>query len=166
MTHVCQTQFHQASISDFSPYGYDERQYCSPGFNLPIGSFQRSRWGQFPEYHTSADNLDFIRPEHLAASATMIAAAIDILEDDWYPINLSPKGEPQLGKRGLYATLPTGETPAADANLASLWVLNLADGAHSILDMAERSKMPFTVLATAAARLKAASLLAASSNSK
>ncbi|MEQ1648514.1 MAG: DUF4910 domain-containing protein [Hyphomicrobiaceae bacterium] len=161
MSHACRTASPRPEISEFSPYGYDERQYCSPGFNLPVGSFQRSKWGQFPEYHTSADNLNFIRPQHLAESARTIAQTIDILEDNWCPISLSPKGEPQLGQRGLYDTSPTGDTTAVDANMASLWVLNLADGAHSILDMAERSNLSFTVLASAAARLKAAGLLAA-----
>ena len=53
------------AITDFSPYGYDERQFCSPGFNLPVGCFMRTPHGQFPEYHTSADNLEFVKPEYL-----------------------------------------------------------------------------------------------------
>src|SRR5262249_10809417 len=58
--HVLRHYSKSAEILEFSPYGYDERQYCSPGFNLPVGCLMRSVWGTFPEYHTSADNLDFI----------------------------------------------------------------------------------------------------------
>ncbi len=147
-----------ARIVDFEPYGYDERQFCSPGYDLPVGSFQRSAWGSFPEYHTSADNLDFIRPEHLARSHDLILQAIEIVEEDWVPRNLSPHGEPQLGRRGLYASVG-GASGGADT-MALLWVLNLADGRHSILDMAERSKQPFRTLAAAARRLLDAGLLA------
>lgn len=148
----------QATILDFSPYGYDERQYCSPGFNLPVGLFQRSLFGTFPEYHTSADNLDFIRPRHLALSWKIIRYVIDIAENDWTPVSLCPKGEPQLGRRGLYGAVG-GNSHASDQNMAMLWVLNLADGSHSLLEMAERSGMPFTDVMTAARRLKEAGLL-------
>jgi len=149
----------QASLLDFSPYGYDERQYCSPGFNLPVGLFQRSLFGTFPEYHTSADNMDFIRPKHLALSWEIISYVIDIAESDWTPLNLSPKGEPQLGRRGLYGTMG-GDKRTADQAMALLWVLNLADGKHSLLDMAERSGTAFRDIADAAWRLKNAGLLA------
>ena len=102
MAHVLRHAAASPRILDFFPYGYDERQFCSPGFDLRVGLFQRSQYGTFPEYHTSADNLDFIRPEHLGASYRMIAAMIDIVENDWRPRSTSPKGEPQLGRRGLY----------------------------------------------------------------
>ncbi|HLO76092.1 MAG TPA: DUF4910 domain-containing protein, partial [Magnetospirillum sp.] len=123
-------------VLDFIPYGYDERQFCSPAFDLPVGLLQRSQFGTFPQYHTSADNLDFIRPEHLAASYRMVVAAIDILENDGRPVNLAPKGEPQLGKRGLYAHLG-GDKDGPVKSMAFLWVLNQADGRHSLLDIAE-----------------------------
>jgi len=149
MAHVLSHSAPAPEIINFSPYGYDERQYCSPGFNLPVGSFQRSQFGTFPEYHTSADNLDFIRPEHLAASFGMIAAAIDIVESDRPFLNLSPKCEPQLGRRGLYDAIG-GDQHAAAKNMAMLWVLNLSDGWNSLLDIAEHARLPFaTVLATA-----------------
>lgn len=144
-------------IEDFSPYGYDERQYNSPGYDLPVGLFQRSKYGTFPEYHTSADNLGFIRPDHLATSYRLIAAALDILENDWMPINTSPKGEPQLGRRGLYGAI--GGESIASAQLAMLWVLNLADGRHSLLDMAERAGLGFCEVARTARVLSDAGLL-------
>ena len=147
------------TMVDFSPYGYDERQFCSPGFNLPVGLLQRSAFGTFPQYHTSADNLDFVRPEHLASSFRMILDAIDILETDWTPLNLSPKGEPQLGRRGLYAATG-GHQVTSDITMGYLWVLNLADGSHSLLDIARRSGLAFRDIAHAAARLKACGLIA------
>ncbi len=146
------------TMHDFWPYGYDERQFCSPGFNLPVGMFQRSLYGAFPEYHTSADNLDFIRPEYLDQSFNMLMQAIEIAERNWRPVNTSPKGEPQLGRRGLYGSMG-GDSSAAQNAMALLWVLNLADGEHSILDMAERAKLPFAILADAADRLRDAGLL-------
>ena len=158
MTHVLQQAAPSPTILDFYPYGYDERQYCSPGFNLPVGLFQRSQFGTFPEYHTSADNLDFIRPEHLAASYRMIAAVIDIVERDWRPRSTSPKCEAQLGRRGLYSALG-GDREGAAKSMAFLWILNLADGRHSLLDIAERAKLPFGVVADAARLLKENGLL-------
>ena len=147
-----------ATLHDFWPYGYDERQFCSPGFNLPVGVFQRSLYGTFPEYHTSADNLDFIKPDYLEQSFNMVLQAVEIAERNWLPLNTSPKGEPQLGRRGLYGNMG-GDSRAAQNAMALLWVLNLADGEHSILDMAERAKLPFATLADAADRLRDAGLL-------
>lgn len=147
------------SVQDFSPYGYDERQFCSPGFNLPVGLLQRSAFGTFPEYHTSADNMDFIRPGHLASSFKMLWDVIDAIEGNWIPFNLSQKGEPQLGRRGLFSTTGGHRSDIPDT-MAYLWVLNLADGSNSLLDIAERSKMPFAQISKAAARLRDADLLA------
>ncbi|GAB4361865.1 MAG: DUF4910 domain-containing protein [Oricola sp.] len=146
-------------ILDFSPYGYDERQYCSPGFNLPVGLLQRSAFGTFPEYHTSADNMDFIAPEHLQASFDIIMKVIEIVEEDCRPVNLSPKGEPQLGRRGLYSSIG-GKAGGVSSVMPLLWVLNLADGEHSLLDMAERSGMPFDEVLRAARLLREHGLLA------
>lgn len=146
-------------ITDFVPYGYDERQFCSPGFNLPVGCFQRSQWGTFPEYHTSADDIDFIKPRHLASSFGMLHEAVDMVEKDWTPLNLSPKGEPQLGRRGIYAAMGGNKGVAANT-MATLWVLNLADGRTSLLAMAERSGLSFGELATSAELLRQHGLLA------
>lgn len=149
----------KVTMTDFSPFGYDERQFCSPGFDLPVGLLQRSAFGTFPEYHTSADNLDLVRPAHLASSFRMITDIIDVIETDRMPLNLSPKGEPQLGKRGLYSTTG-GHKTTPDITMAYLWVLNLADGCHSLLDIACRSGLPFSTIAAAATRLEACGLLA------
>jgi aminopeptidase-like protein len=160
MAHVLKHAAPTSKIVEFSPYGYDERQYCSPAFNLPVGLFQRSQHGKFPEYHTSADNLELIAPEHLKLSYNLVLAAIDVLERDRVLVSTNPKCEPALGKRGLYSSL-SGDKSAYDSNMAMLWVLNLADGSHSLLDMAERADLPFAVIADVAERLEDAGLLAA-----
>ena len=140
-----------ARILPFSPTGYDERQFCSPGFDLPVGCLMRSPGGTFAEYHTSADTPDFVRPAALADSLRVLTGIVELIEQDATYRSTAPYGEPQLGRRGLY-------DGAAD-RLALLWVLNLADGAHSLLDIAERSGRPFAAVADAAARLRDAGLL-------
>jgi aminopeptidase-like protein len=144
-------------ILEFSPDGYDERQYCSPGFNLPVGCLMRSVWRSFPEYHTSADNLDFIKPAALASSLRICAGIIDVLENNGRYRNLNPYCEPQLGRRGLYRSTD-GDGIAAEIH-ARLWALNLSDGDHSLLDIAERSKLPFAQISAAAELLCKAGLL-------
>lgn len=144
-------------ILDFSPYGYDERQYCSPGFNLPVGCLMRSVWGTFPEYHTSADNLDFIQPVSLANSLRVCTAVVNILEKNERYLNQNPCCEPQLGKRNLYQS--TGGEPIGQQIHARLWTLNLSDGEHSLLDIAERSGLPFETIAGAAEVLSQSGLM-------
>ncbi|TMQ15016.1 MAG: DUF4910 domain-containing protein [Deltaproteobacteria bacterium] len=144
-------------LIDFFPYGYDERQYNSPGFRLPVGSLMRGRHGMFPEYHTSADDLGFVSAERLAESLAVVTGIVDVLEANRRYRNLAPDGEPQLGKRGLYRA--TGGTSIPDLNLAMLWVLTLSDGRSSLLDIAERSKLPFATIHVAADRLRDAALL-------
>lgn len=157
MAHALRHSGELSEILEFSPYGYDERQYCSPGFNLPVGCLMRSVWGTFPEYHTSADNLDFIKPLQLAKSLRVCAAAVELVENNFRYRNLSPFCEPQLGKRDLYRS--TGGEKIGDEINARLWVLNLSDGDHSLLDIAERSGLPFTALQDAAELLSASGLL-------
>src|SRR5262249_36788736 len=123
---------------EFSPYGYDERQYCSPGFDLPVGSLTRTPHGRFPHYHTSADDLSFVGPEALAGSLDAYLVVLRVLESNAHYVNLNPKCEPQLGKRGLYRAIG-GLADADRIELAMLWTLNLSDGRHSLLDIAERS---------------------------
>jgi aminopeptidase-like protein len=157
MAHVLRHQGESSEILDFSPYGYDERQYCSPGFNLPVGCLMRSVWGTFPEYHTSADNLDFIRPAQLGASLRLCAALFDVLEGNRRYRNLNPFCEPQLGKRNLYRS-SGGEAIGTEIN-ARLWVLNFSDGEYSLLDIAERSGLPFSTISHAAELLHESRLL-------
>jgi aminopeptidase-like protein len=145
------------SLTDFVPYGYDERQYCSPGFDLPVGCLTRTPNGRYPEYHTSADNLDFVTAESLEDSLAKVLAIVEILEHDHTYVNLSPKCEPQLGRRGLYGN--TGGTSPKDFEMCLLWVLNMSDGRHSLLDVAERAAMPFATVRRAADALLHASLI-------
>jgi len=145
-------------LIDFFPYGYDERQYGSPGFRLPVGSLMRGRHGMFPEYHTSADNLSFISAEHLAESASIVGEILDVVDGDRRYRNLQPYGEPQLGKRGLYRAI--GGTNIPDLQMAMLWVLNQSDGETGLLHIAERAGIRFSVIQTAADLLREHELLA------
>ena len=144
----------------FTPYGYDERQYCSPGFDMPVGCLMRSPNGTFPEYHTSADNLDFIRADALGHSLDTLERIVAVIEGDGTYLNLSPKGEPQLGKRGLYRPIGGQKEAGGFDGMALLWVLSLADGKHSLLDTAERAGMPFAAIRAAADALQETGLLA------
>jgi aminopeptidase-like protein len=146
-------------IVDFSPYGYDERQFCSPGFDLPVGRFGRSQHGEYPEYHTSADDIDFVAPEALADSYAIVLRILDLCERDRTWRNTAPYGEPQLGRRGLYRSIGAAMNRQA-VEMGLLWVLNLADGGHSLLDMAARSGLPFDSVAAAADALAGVGLLA------
>ena len=149
-------------VRDFTPYGYDERQFCSPGFNLPVGSLMRTPNGEYPEYHTSADDLDFVKPGQLAESYAVCLSIVDILENNRKYVNLNPKCEPQLGKRGLYRSMG-GDTKAPANEMALLWVLNQSDGMRSLLDIAIASRLPFESLHQAAVALHRHGLLAAAS---
>ncbi|NLT68303.1 MAG: DUF4910 domain-containing protein [Acidobacteria bacterium] len=144
-------------IFDFSPYGYDERQFCSPGFNLPVGCFMRTPNGRYPEYHTSADNLDFVTRDSLSESLRHLLEVVFILENNSRYLNLNPKCEPQLGRRGLYEQVGGKTQPRREE--AMLWILNLSDGEHSLLDIAQRSGMPFPDLFSAAELLEEHRLL-------
>ena len=165
IVHVLRHSGLKPAVLDFFPYGYDERQYCSPGFDLPVGLFQRSRFGEIPQYHTSADDLDFIRPEHLGESYRLITQVLDVIENDTIYVNLMPKCEPQLGRRGLYNAVG-GDKDAAAANMALLWILNLSDGAHSLLDIAERADLPFEVIRRTAEQLEQHGLLSCGSRER
>ena len=147
-----------APINDFTPYGYDERQYCSPGFNLGVGSLTRTPYAGYPEYHTSADNLDFVSPEAMADTLAVCREAFAVLDRNRRYVNLSPYGEPQLGRRGLYDALG-GRSDTKQAQMAMLWVLSLSDGEHGLLDVAERSGLPFDAVAAAADALHEAGLI-------
>ncbi len=156
--HVLKHSGQDYQVVDFSPYGYDERQYCSPGLNLAVGSLSRTPNGGYPEYHTSADNLDLVQPAYLADSFTKCLAVIDLLENNRFYLNLSPKCEPQLGKRGLYGSLG-GLKGIKQFEYALLWVLNYSDGNYSLLDIAEKSGINFQTIKEAAEALVNVDLL-------
>ncbi|MEU6715898.1 DUF4910 domain-containing protein [Nonomuraea sp. NPDC046802] len=156
VTHVLRDRQHQ--VLDFSPYGYDERQFCSPGFNLPFGSLTRTPYAGYPEYHTSGDNPGFVTPEAMADTLDALTEVVEVLEGNRTYLNLSPYGEPQLGRRGLYESLG-GRSDTKAAQLAMLWVLNLSDGEHSLLDIAQRSRLPFAAVKGAADALLEAGLV-------
>lgn len=158
MEHVLRESGRAHKVIDFSPYGYDERQYCSPGFNLGVGSLTRTPYAGYPEYHTSGDNPDFVTEESMADTLETLWEAVTVLERDRRYVNLSPYGEPQLGRRGLYDSLG-GRSDTKQAQLAMLWVLNLSDGEHSLLDVAQRSGLPFATVADAADALRGAGLV-------
>jgi len=147
--HVFQHSGKPCQLLGFSPYGYDERQYCSPGINLSVGRFSRTPHGTFPEYHTSADNLDFVHPDKLGEAFAVCLEMLSILENNATFVNLNPKCEPQLGKRGLYRMIG-GQAHAGVSEMAMLWVLNQSDGKNSLLDIAERSEIQFDVIQRAA----------------
>jgi aminopeptidase-like protein len=143
----------------WEPWGGDERQFCSAGFDLPVGSLMRTPHGEFAGYHTSADGLDRIRPESLAGAVDTGLEVVDVLETNRRCRNLSPYGEPQLGRRGLYRSAG-GAVESPDDERALLWVLNQSDGSSSLLDIAARSGLSYRVIRRAAERLEDAGLLA------
>jgi aminopeptidase-like protein len=149
VAHVLRHSGYPHKIMPFNPYGYDERQFCSPGFNLPVGCLMRSVHGTFPEYHTSADNVDFVNPQALNQSFALVAELLDLLDSNLRYARTDGRGEPQLGRRGLYRAI-AGQKEAGGANqMDLLWLLNLADGKHSLLDIAERADIPFSRLQAA-----------------
>jgi aminopeptidase-like protein len=145
VAHVLRQSGRDYEIEDFIPFGYDERQYSSPGFDLPVGSLRRTPHGRYPEYHTSADNLDLVQPEYLADSFTQYVDVLDVLEGNGLYLNTNPKCEPQLGKRGLYEAIG-GQANRKASQMAMLWVLNFSDGRHTLLDIAERSGLQFALV--------------------
>jgi aminopeptidase-like protein len=158
MAHVLKHSGTPYAIIDFFPYGYDERQYCSPAFNLPIGCFMRTPHGEYPEYHSSADNLEFVKTESLVDSYGRCLEALELLEENRIYLNQNPKCEPQLGRRGLYRSV-AGQQERQTKELAMLWILNGSDGCTTLLDIAERADIAFRDVYTAAMELKRVGLL-------
>ncbi len=158
MTQVLKDSGDPHAIIDFIPYGYDERQYCSPAFDLAVGCFMRTPHGEYPEYHSSADNLDFVKADALAQSFARCLDAFELLEHNRTYLNQNPKCEPQLGRRGLYRAV-AGQQEKQSKELALLWVLSMSDGRHTLLDIAERADLPFRLIQAAAEALKEVGLL-------
>jgi len=156
--HVLSTEFHESRRLDFEPWGYDERQFNSPGIDLAVGRITRTPNGEFPEYHTSADNPDFLSADALGESWLACLKVLEALDCNARYVNLQPRGEPQLGRRGLYRTIG-GYKDVPDRQLALLWVLNQSDGEQSLLDVAQRSGLPFSTILAAATDLERVGLL-------
>ncbi len=160
ITHLrdCDPRFKSLTLMPFTPYGYDERQYNSPGIALNAGSLMRTPFGQYPQYHTSADNLEFIRAQSLLESNELCLATIEALQANQVYRSLNPMGEPQLGKRGLYESIG-GDNQAATRQLAMLWILNQADGRRTLVEVAQKAGIPIATIAQMAATLEQADLL-------
>jgi aminopeptidase-like protein len=156
--HVLRFLGKDSRVIDFFPYGYDERQYNSPGFNLPVGCLMRTPNGQYPEYHTSADDLTLVKPRNLGESLLMYLKVFSVLEGNRKYVNLNPKCEPQLGSRGLYDVIG-GRDDGREFQMALLWVLNFSDGSNTLLDIAARAGIPFDFALQAAEALLKADLL-------
>jgi aminopeptidase-like protein len=159
VAHLLRHSGHRYEVMPFNPYGYDERQFCSPGFDLPVGCLMRGVHGTFPEYHTSADNLDFVKPEALDQSYALIESILDLLDQNRTYERVDGRGEPQLGRRGLYRAIAGQREAGGATQMDLLWFLNLADGRHSLLDMAIRADVPFARLETASRLALEASLV-------
>lgn len=145
-------------VRPFTPYGYDERQFCSPGFNLPVGCLTRTTYAEYPEYHTSADNLDLLNSETLQESLEVYSKIFQMLDVNRRYLNVNPKCEPQLGKRGLYSHVG-GDHSGKDVQMAILWMLNMSDGSHTVLDICEKSGLDYSVISVAIRKLVEAKLL-------
>ena len=140
-------------IHDFFPSGgSDERQYCSPGFNLPVGSLMRSMYGTYPEYHTSGDNKDFISFDAMEQSVQKYLDALYIIENNHIYINKIPFCEPQLGKRDLYPTLGSQKNKKESVE-AMMWLLNQADGTRDLIEIGEKSNCSIFLLIEIAKKL-------------
>ncbi|AMV39208.1 DUF4910 domain-containing protein [Planctomyces sp. SH-PL62] len=156
-SHVLHESAKPARVLKFSPHGGDERQFCSPGFDLPIGVLMRSSYGNFPQYHTSADDLNFVQPKALSESFNVLIDIIAILENNRNYRNTCPRCEPYLAKRGISLSGDWPFGPSKEQPV--LWLLNMADGSHSLLDIAVRSGLDFDSLCQAARMLRKYGLL-------
>ena len=146
-------------VLPWEPWGGDERQFCSPGFDLPVGTLMRTPHGEFSGYHTSADDLE-PDPARVArrARSRRCLSLVEVLETNRRCTNLSPYGEPQLGRRGLYRSAG-GAVATPDDERALLWVLNLGEGERTLLEIARESGLSYPVIQRAAERLELADLL-------
>lgn len=121
--------------------GSDERQYCSPGVDLPISSVTRSKYGEYPEYHTSLDNFDLVTERGLTESLSFFLNCIDVFEKNRYKPRINVLCEPQLGKRGLYPTISSKESGKIVRNMMNF--ISYCDGTNSILEISNMCKIDF-----------------------
>ena len=121
--------------------GSDERQYCAPGVDLPIATIMRSRYGDYPEYHTSLDTLgEVVTEDGLAGGFRALQTALSIIELNFTPI-VTTIGEPQLGRRGLYPDI--SQKGSADNVRNMMNMISYSDGTKSLLEIAEIIDVPF-----------------------
>lgn len=155
-------------VYPFVPDGSDERQYSSPGFRIPVTTISKDKYYEYLYYHTSLDNLDFVKGEALEQSFRLYLSAIDIIEENRTLRSLNPHCEVQLGRRGLYPQSggalnqlanTAGSTAIENEVDVISWVMFLADGQHDLIAMAERSGCPFRHIAAVAAKLETHGLL-------
>ena len=147
-------------IRDFSPLGSDERQYCSPGFDLPVGVLTRSMYSEFPEYHSSSDNLDFVKEEYLQESLLMYLEIIEAYESNLKFIRAEPHCEPQMGKYNLYREKGgAGKDSIDNLSQKRMWILNYADGEHDLIEISKKSGFPISELRFASMALLEHSLI-------
>lgn len=154
---VLANEVRSGRVIPFSAWGYDERQFGSPGFALPVGRLTRSAEEGYPEYHSSGDDLSLVSGAALAGSLRACQAIVSVLDANVRYRNTAPYGEPQLGRRGLYRTM--GGPPSAGLQKALLWMLSLSDGEHDVARIYERSGLAFADIARATELLSAAGLL-------
>ena len=124
----------------WSDRGSDERQYCAPNVDLPIASIMRTKYGEYPEYHTSLDDLvNVVTPDGLAGGYNALKLAIEAIQRNCYP-TVTVYGEPQLGKRGLYPSLST-KTSATEVRLM-MNLITWSDGSKSLIEIADLCEAP------------------------
>ena len=164
--HVLRHRDGEHRVIPYVPWGCDERQFNSPGYGIPMGALMRTPQGDYPENHTSADDLDFVRPEALADSLSAYLEVVEVLEGNRTPVSMAPYGEPQLGRRGLFRTSGGAGMGGGSDERALLWVLNQADGRSSLLEIADRAGLPFGMVEQAAAELERVGLLVTADGSR
>mgnify|MGYP005990252439 CR=1 FL=1 len=146
-------------IIPFTPIaGSDERQFCSPGFDLPVGSLMRKRYLEYPEYHSSLDNKELISFDAIEGAVNFCMNIIDDFETNLIFKNTVMNGEPRLGNKGLYPKFSSNQYFDEKLN-AILWILNLSDGNHDIKDIEERTGYTQKVLLEATSELERVKLL-------
>jgi aminopeptidase-like protein len=154
--HVLKHRAPEFKSFSFLDRGSDERQYCSPGVDLPVVSILRTRYLDYPEYHTSLDDLDLISPSGLAGAHDKLSRCLKTLEEN-KTYKVTCLGEPQLGKRGLYPALSTKDSTRQTQDMLNL--IAYSDGQHDLLMIADKIGLYFEDLLPVVQRLLEARVL-------
>lgn len=158
--HVDENMTPNFQFRPFDTRGSDERQYCSPGFNLPVGQFARTVYTEYDGYHNSMDNKEFMKIESLVDSANIIEQVLKTFEYSGYYLNQNPYGEPMMSKRDLYPTLNRpDESTRHDLTKQMMRILNYSDGSHSVIEIAEKFDLSVSDLEMAVEQLEAVGLI-------